>query len=159
MTDPTKRTYISVEGSERTPLPGAQMTGPTDPQEYVEVTLRLRSRAPQGALDDQVAALGAQPPRARTYLTPEQVAALYGADPADLARVEAFAREMGLTVVRSEAAQRLVVIGGTAQTLMDAFHVQLQQYSSPRGAYRGRMGPVQIPRGAAWHHRRRLRPG
>jgi kumamolisin len=145
MASPSNRTYVSVTGSERVPLPGAQVVGPTDPQETVEVSIRLRSRAASGALEAAVAALGAQSPAQRTYLTAEQVAATYGADPVDVDRVAQFARAQGLTVVRTDVAQRLVVVSGSAQTVMNAFQVQLQQYTSPRGNYRGRVGPVQLP--------------
>ena len=42
-------------------------------------------------------------------------------------------------------AQRTIVLSGTAQTVSAAFKVQLVQYSSPQGNYRGRVGPVQVP--------------
>jgi kumamolisin len=145
MTDPSSRAYVSVPGSDRTPLPGAQAVGPSNPNETVEVTIRVRSRSASGSLDAQIAAIGAQPPAQRTYLTPEQYAATYGADPTDMEHVMQFAREHQLTVVRSDGAQRVVVVSGPAHVVAGAFRVQLQHYTSPRGPYRGRVGPVQIP--------------
>src|SRR5262249_32345057 len=55
------------------------------------------------------------------------------------------AREHQLSVVRTDLAQRIIVISGTAQLVSAAFRVQLVDYTSPRGPYRGRLGPVQIP--------------
>jgi kumamolisin len=37
---------VPVPGSVRTPIPGAEVVGPVDPGEWVEVTVVLRRRAP-----------------------------------------------------------------------------------------------------------------
>lgn len=145
MAIPSYSTYVALPGSEREPAPGAQVVGPVDPNEQIEVTIRLRARASASDLAAQAAAMGAQPLEDRTYLTPEQYAALYGADQADVDKVVAFARVAGLTVVGTDLAARTVTVSGTAQAMEAAFHVELQQYTSPRGPYRGRVGPVQIP--------------
>jgi kumamolisin len=121
------------------------MVGPVDPTQAIEVTIRLRSRAAPGALEADVNALGAVPPAQRSYLTPEEFTARYGADPADVAKVTAFAHDAHLTVVQSDLGQRVVVLSGTAGEVSAAFRVELVQYNSPRGAYRGRVGPVQVP--------------
>src|SRR5262245_32014845 len=145
MTDSSSRAYVALPGSERQLVPGAQPVGPSDPLEVIEVTIRLRSRAPSGQLDAQVSALGAMPPAERTYLTSEQFAATYGADPNEMEQVAQFARENQLTIVREDLAQRTILVSGTAQVIAAAFQVELVQYTSPRGPYRGRLGPVQIP--------------
>src|SRR5262249_54840092 len=145
MSEETARPYVALPGSARQPIPGAQQIGPSDPAQVITVTIRLRSRAPSGQLTAQVDAMGAQPPAERTYLTPEQYEATYGADPAQMERVEQFARDNQLTVVKSDPALRTVVLSGTIAAFSQAFHVQLMQYSSPRGTYRGRVGPVQVP--------------
>src|SRR5215831_9104631 len=115
MTDASSRAYVALPGSERQLVPGAQPVGPSDPSEVIEVTIRVRSRAPSGQLDAEVAALGATPPAERTYLTPEQFAAIYGADPAEMELVAQFAREHQLAVVSTDLAQRTIVVSGTAQ--------------------------------------------
>jgi len=145
MADSPSQRYVALPGSDRTLIPGSQVVGPSDPSEVITVTIRLRSRAYQADLDAEVAALGATPPTERTYLTPEQYTAQYGADPAALQKVAQFARDHQLTVVRSDLAQRTIVLSGTAQVLSAAFHVNLVLYSSPQGNYRGRIGPVQVP--------------
>jgi kumamolisin len=145
MSDTDPRPYVALPGSERQLVPGAQEDGPLDPNETIEVTIRLRAHESDAQIDAEVAALGAQLPADRTYLTPDEYAARYGADPADVAKVEQFAQESHLAVIRSDLSQRIVVLSGTLQAVSAAFRVQLVQYTSPRGNYRGRVGPVQIP--------------
>jgi kumamolisin len=137
--------YVALPGSDRTLVPDSQAVGPVNPAEVIAVTIRLRSRAAAGDLDAALTALGTTPPADRTYLTPEQFAERYGADPAAMDKVAQFARDHQLTVVRSDIGQRTIVLSGTAQALSEAFKVQLVQYSSPQGQYRGRVGPVQVP--------------
>ncbi|HEV8192376.1 MAG TPA: S53 family peptidase [Ktedonobacterales bacterium] len=137
--------YVALPGSDRTLVPGSKAVGPVNPAEVIEVTIRLRPRASAGDLDAALTSLGSTPPAERTYLTPEQFAAQYGADPAAIDKIAQFARDHQLTVVRSNVGQRTIVLSGTAQALSEAFKVQLVQYSSPQGQYRGRVGPLQIP--------------
>jgi kumamolisin len=145
MANSSSRNRVSLPGSERKIVPGARVVGPNDPEEQIQVTIRVRSRASSGELDKAVAALGATPPSQRTYLTPEQYTARYGANPKDMETVAKFARDHQLTVVRSDRDQRTILISGTAAQLSSAFQVKLVRYSSPRGDYRGRLGPVHIP--------------
>jgi kumamolisin len=150
MTDPTPGSfpeYTALPGTERKLIPGSEVVGPVDPSELVSVSIRLRSRASSGDLEARVNALGVQPIGARTYMTQEEYAAAYGADPGDIARVEAFAHEHQLQVTRTDQAQRVVEVTGTAEAVSKAFDVKLIHYSSPHGGYRGRMGPVHVPSG------------
>ncbi len=133
-----------VPGSERAPLPGARVVGAADPNERIEVTVVLRraSDADQAAIDQ---VLKASSLKERKYLTREQLEAAQGADPADIAKVEAFAQEHGLDVVEVSQARRSVVLSGTVGALSTAFGVTLMKYEHPGGTYRGRTGPVQVP--------------
>src|SRR5689334_21992628 len=107
--------YVALPGSDRTLIPGSQVVGPVNRAEPVEVTIRLRSRAGSGDLEAALNKLGSTPPADRTYLTPEQFAEQYGADPAAIEKVAEFARAHQLTVVRSDVGQRTVLLSGTAQ--------------------------------------------
>lgn len=78
-------------------------------------------------------------------LTSTEFAAQHGADPADLAKVEEFARAHGLEVVRSSVPERSVVLSGTLEALTDAFRTEVELFESPRGSYRGRAAAIQIP--------------
>ena len=89
---------------------------------------------------------GRQPLRERRYLSRRDYTEAYGADRADLDAVAAFARRHGLHVRQSSAARRSVVLAGRADRMTDAFGTSLMRYHSPRGAYRGRTGPVRVPR-------------
>ncbi len=144
MTDPTSRQYVALPGSERKLVPGAHVVGPIDPNEVIQVTIKLRSRSSED-LDAAVNALGAQSPSERTYLTPQELEAKYGADPADTDKIVEFARQQHLQVVQVIPEQRTVILSGTAEQISQAFRVKLMSYDSPQGQYRGRLGPVHVP--------------
>jgi kumamolisin len=86
-----------------------------------------------------------QLPAKRQYLAREQYAASYGSDPADLAKVEAFARAHALVVVETSAARRSVFISGTAADFATAFGTTIEQYEHEGGSYRGRTGALTVP--------------
>ena len=44
MTDPTSQQYVALPGSERQLVPGAHAVGPVDPNEVIQLTIRVRSR-------------------------------------------------------------------------------------------------------------------
>jgi kumamolisin len=141
----TSPEYTPVHGSERKIVPGAEVIGPSDPAEVISVSIRLRPRTDGGELAALADAIGVQMPGARTYLSREEFAAKYGADPADMETVAEFAREHHLSVTRADQAQRVMVLSGTVAAVSSAFHVELIRYSSPIGEYRGRLGNVHIP--------------
>jgi kumamolisin len=115
----------------------------------MEVTVRVRSRAAAELLE-RVQDLSAWPPDARDQLSREEFAERFGADPADMARVEAFARAHDLAVVSSSLARRSVVLAGTAARLAAAFDVELMAYAHPGGGtFRGRQGAIYVPQDLA----------
>jgi len=123
---------IVLRGSEKRPVADAELVGDVHPDERIEVTVHVRRRAEL--------VLGSEP------LSREEFAARYGADPADLARVEAFARAHDLVVVHTSAARRSVLLAGTAAQLSSAFGVDLRLYAHPGGGtFRGRQGPISVP--------------
>jgi kumamolisin len=134
----------AVRGSERAALPGARPVGPVPKSERFEVTVRVRRRTPLQSL----AAKGFQAdqlPGKRNYLTREEYAASHGADPADLEKVEAFARAHGLVVVETSLARRSVFLSGTAADFDAAFGTTIEQFEHDGGTYRGRTGPLTVP--------------
>ena len=78
-------------------------------------------------------------------MTREQYAASYGSDPADLARVEAFAQAHGLVVVERSPARRSVFLSGTAANFAAAFGTTIEQYEHDGGTYRGRTSALTVP--------------
>ncbi len=133
-----------VRGSEHVSMPGARAVGPVPNDERFEVTVRVRRKTPlqSSAAKDFSAD---QLPGKRSYMTREQYAASYGSDPADLAKVEAFAQAHGLVVVEKSAARSSVFLSGTAANFAAAFGTTIDQYEHDGGTYRGRTSALTVP--------------
>ena len=142
---PSTKKGIPVRGSERTALKGARRVGAADPKERILVTVLVRRRPSAKDLSSAVEEISALRPQERKHLTHEEFAAVHGADPAELEKVEEFAHEHGLDVVEVSPAQRRLVLSGTVAAFSKAFGVSLARYKHPRGTYRGRTGPVRVP--------------
>ena len=134
---------IPLKGSERAPLSGSRAVGPADPTERVQVSVLLRRRGHQG-FRDRVRRL-ASGDRSVGHLAREDFARQFGAEPADIATVKAFAASHGLTVIQEHTGRRTVVLAGTVAQLEAAFGVRLERFEHPRGAYRGRQGAIHLP--------------
>jgi len=139
----TRKVQVPLSGSDRSPMAGAREIGPANPDERLEVSIRLRSRAGKNPPLNEAAL--AQPLEKRKLMTRHELEKKHGADPADIRKIEAFAREHGLTVVETSAARRAVVLSGTVSRMNAAFGVELKQFEHANGTYRGRTGPVHIP--------------
>jgi kumamolisin len=139
----TPKKSFALAGSERAPLQGAREIGPANPNEMVDVTIRLRSRAGKKPIvnPDEFT----KPVEKRTILSRKDFEQRHGADADSIARVEAFAREHKLIVKEKSAARRTVILSGTVAAMNAAFGVQLKTYEHPSGKYRGRTGAVQLP--------------
>jgi len=139
MADRKERTPLT--GSERAPIRGARDVGNADPNETIEVVLRVypvaRKEGGQLPLEGNVS----------RDMSREEYEATFGADPEDIKKIEEFAQENHLTVVEADAGRRIVVLRGTVKDFAAAFNVELRQYQYAGGTYRGRTGPVHIPAG------------
>ena len=127
---------IPLSGSERAPMAGASMVGPTDPNQIIDVSIVLKQRRElklehlQGKI-----------------LSHDEFASTYGADPENMKRVQTFASEHNLQVVEEANAigRRTVKVRGTVSNLEKAFSVTLNDYDHAKGRYRGRTGAIHIP--------------
>jgi len=132
-----------LTGSERSPMRGAREIGPANPNEQVEVTIRLRSRAGKKPI------VGTEnfrlQPSQRRVMSRDEFEKAHGADTGDIARIKTFANDHKLKVVDESPARRTVILSGTVANVNDAFGVQLKQYEHPSGRYRGRTGPIHLP--------------
>jgi kumamolisin len=137
------KNQLPLAGSERSPLEGAREIGPADPNESVDVTIRLRSRAGKKPIVDAAEFL--KPIEKRTVLSRKEFEQRHGADPDSIARVESFARQHKLTVKETSPARRTVILSGTVAAMNEAFGVELKEYDHPNGRYRGRTGPIHLP--------------
>src|SRR5689334_6205985 len=106
----TQKPRLAIRGSERTAPQGTEIGAP-DPNERIAVTVRLRRRTPlpDGASLESLSAAAAP----RHHVSHEEYAAAHGADPEDIAKVEEFAHEHGLTPVQTSIACRSVILAGT----------------------------------------------
>ncbi len=150
----TPRNVRQLEGSELRPALGARLIGPADETETLRVTIVLRRR-PNGPPVPAPAHYLHTPPSERARLSEPEFAARYGADPAEIERVAAFAGSHGLSVDETNAARRTVVVSGTVAQFNRAFNVTLQKYEHevarlPRSGrqtetYRGYDGFIHVP--------------
>jgi len=141
MSTPKKR--LPLAGSERAPMDGAREIGPANPNETVDVTIRLRSRA--GKKPIVSADTYTKPIEKRTILSRKEFEQRHGADPESIARVETFARQHKLTVKEKSPGRRTVILSGTVSAVNEAFGVELKEYDHPTGKYRGRTGSIHLP--------------
>ncbi len=144
---------VPIPGSARMIRRGARIVGYPRANAVIEVTVVLRPRsgevglaAARGYRLPQLAAtLGRQLPRERRHLTRAELAANFGASHEDLALVEAFAHQHGLSVASTNVGARTIKLRGTINAFSTAFQMPLAIYRSPQGLYRGRTGPVRVP--------------
>jgi kumamolisin len=135
---------VELKGSTRAAMPGGRDSGPTDPNQQIEVTVLLRRGSKPGEFP-AAAEMGAQLPSKRKYLSREEFARAHGASAADLEKIRAFATQYSLKVVSENPASRMVKLSGTAKAFNEAFGANLRRYEHPSGSYRCRTGALTIP--------------
>jgi kumamolisin len=133
---------FALPGSERSLPLDAQLVGPCSPTAIITVTLYLRAKNRE-ELQQRLEQLSQSHPS--EYLTAEQFADRYGADPADLDQVSSFAQRHGLQVIGTDSARRSVQLSGSISAMEAAFGVQLHDYRHRGSIYRLRQGPVHLP--------------
>ena len=143
----TSSKMIAISGSNRPPLTGATLLRKTDPNHSIKLSIYLRPN-PKTSTEaaSTIATLSAQPPQSRHYLSKAELAATFGADPAELQSVEDWAKSCKLKVLDADAGKRRVQVEGTVAAINKAFGVQLNDYRHPDGyEFRGREGSVLVP--------------
>jgi kumamolisin len=148
--------HVPLKGSERVVVSGAKVIGAANPDESLQVTVLLRSRAQaedaktrttKATATEKAAVESLLQKRAaeRQHLTREQFLAQRGALEEDLQKVEEFAHEYGLSISDANQAKGSVTLSGTVANFSKAFNVELLNYMHSDGSYRGRTGPIHIP--------------
>jgi kumamolisin len=137
--------FVVKNSAKRLPK-GSKVVGAANPDQHMEISLRIRAK-PGSVLDDaSLLALGAQPPSKRQYVSREEFAAKAGADPADVAKIDDFAHQHGLTVKSVHLESRTVKLTGTVKAFSAAFGVKLQNVKQKKGGtFRMRKGSVLVP--------------
>ncbi len=110
----------------------------------LEATLYLR-RKPSSTSLSSLSSLGAALPPQRRYLSRDEVADRFGADPADVTVVSEWAARNGFTLVSSDLARRAIVIRGAAAGWNRSFGVVLGRYSFGGATYIGHEGAPALP--------------
>jgi len=129
---------VPFPGSDRKPVTGAKKTGAVSKDEIITATVVLRRRHQQTI---------ALVPGAMGFRSRDEYGVVNGASAADLATIDDFAHEHGLTVSESHPNRRSVVLTGTASAMQEAFGTELSTYhAAERGlTYRGRTGTLTLP--------------
>jgi len=127
---------VQLPGSERQPI--GTKVGEIPPDEMIEISVILKPMA-----------RAAVPPAGGASMSRQEFAAKHGADPSTIAKVQAFAKEYGLTVSETAAERRTVKLEGTFDNMRRAFGVQMERYSHEGQAYRARTGSIQVPQDMA----------
>jgi kumamolisin len=133
---------ITLKGSERQALRGAQVISSADPAERLQVSVIVRRRDRAG-FASRVASLASG--QGEKCLSREEFARDHGASPEDLSAVRAFAAAQGLQVDDEHAGRRTVMLSGTVAQFSAAFHVKLDTLQHAQGNYRGRSGAIELP--------------
>lgn len=130
--------YAPLKGSSRS-VPSGNKVKASNLNEIIEVTVRLRRKAP---IDDYVKKTGS----GNKALERNEYGGKFGADAADIEKIKAFAHRNNLTVANISIPRRSVFLKGTIHHFSAAFKVNLSDYTDAKGkAYRGRTGHIQIP--------------
>lgn len=137
----SQQNFLPLPGSERQPVRGARLIQNSHPDQTIEVSIRLRSKA-EAQREEFKSAL--QKPGFQ-HIPRQDFEAAYGANPDDLKKIQQFANEYNLHVQQSDLARRTVVLSGTVADMQRAFNVQLKEYSHPEGNFRGREGAISVP--------------
>ena len=137
------RKFSVLSDSERKPVRGARLIHNSHPDQTIEVSIRLRSKAE--AKREELKSALAKP--GFKHMSRTEFESAHGADPADLNQIKKFAQEFGLKVheTGTELARRTVMVSGTVSNLQKAFNVELKEYSHPKGNFRGRVGAISVP--------------
>jgi kumamolisin len=132
-----------ISGSERHPVRGARLIHNSHPDQTIEISIRIRSKS-EAKREEFKRAL-AKP--GFKHMSRADYEKTHGADPADVEKIRKFAHEFGLKVheTGAELARRTVMLSGTVSSLQKAFHVELKEYSYPKGNFRGRVGSISMP--------------
>ena len=140
--------HVPLPGSQRQPYRNAKALGPCHPHERLQVTVVVK---PRQGVDQQALLQPYDESRSdglvgrRSAISRAEFVETNGAPPGDLAKVAAFAAAHNLSVVRSDAARRSVVLSGTVADCNAAFGVELEHFAYDDGTYRGRTGAVHVP--------------
>ena len=127
--------HVVLAGSARAMRPGARVLGIADPDEWIELTIKVRRKK-------------ALPEIGRAVVKPlsiKELEAQYGADATDMEKVRTVLTGFGVKVLKEEAVSCSIRAGARAEVWESIFQVRLFHYSHSEGNYRGRKGDLCVP--------------
>jgi kumamolisin len=128
-------THAVLAGSRRFNRSGTEILGRADANEWVEVTIKVRRKAP---LPEPVAG--------GTAMTREELGATHGAADGDLDKVQEVLGRFGLTLISRDAGTRVVKMAGTVEDLEQAFNLHLFRGRHEGHLFRSRQGDIYLPK-------------
>ncbi|MGO9110089.1 MAG: protease pro-enzyme activation domain-containing protein, partial [Thermoguttaceae bacterium] len=119
----------------------------SNPNQRIKLSIYARRNpSRQARALPSVGEINAALPGKRRYLTDAEFNEVYGADPADLKNIEAWAKVSSLKLLESSVPKRRVLLEGTVNEFSKAFSVQLNDYEHlETGPYGGREGKIYLP--------------
>lgn len=126
--------HVILHGSFREHPAGSVRAGDPAPDELIQLTLILRRRAEAPAPDSM-----------DQHLSHYELAQRYGADPADIRAVKAFALEHSFSIVSIDAAARSIGISGRIADLANIFGANLALTRVGDTVLRTRQGNLHLP--------------
>jgi kumamolisin len=141
------REMMAIPGSNRPAVPQAKLLKKSDPGSRIKVSIYVRQNptAPGKSLSP-LDELNSKLPAERRYLSGDEFNSTFGADPADLDKIAAWAKASKLKVLDRSVPKRRVLVEGTIGDISKAFGVQLNEYDHPEsGRFRGRVGQIHVP--------------
>ncbi|MFC0545220.1 S53 family peptidase [Kutzneria chonburiensis] len=126
---------VVLPGSTRPAAHGLTPAGTLDPSTVVTATVVLRRRA------ELPAGLVSGP----SVIGRQELAARYGADPADVQQVRTVLSGLGVDVVAEDLASRRLSVRGDLAALHQAFGVSLEAVSMDGARRRHRVGSLEVP--------------
>src|SRR5260221_985057 len=145
---PNKPTeMIAITGSTRRAVPEAKLMKKSDQTDRIKVSIYARQNpAAPGKNPLAPDAMNNTLPGQRHYLSDEEFNSTFGADPADLDKIAAWAQTNKLKVLERSVSNCRVLVEGTIGDISKAFNLQLNEYEHPKtGRFRGRVGEVHVP--------------
>ncbi|HEV2479342.1 MAG TPA: S53 family peptidase [Puia sp.] len=133
--NPGMATHALLAGSTRAMRPGARVLGVADPDEWIEVTIKVRRKKALPEVGKTVA----------KPLSIQDLEAQYGADAADMEKVRTVLTGLGAKVLKEDAVSCSIRAGARAQVWESVFQVKLFHYAHVEGNYRGRKGDLRVP--------------
>ena len=128
-------THAVLAGSMRAARPGAKVLGVADPDEWIELTIKLRRKK---ALPEMGKAV-AKP------LSMQELESQYGADAADIDKVKTVLTGFGVKILKEDALSCSIRAGARAEVWESVFQMRLFHYAHSDGNYRGRKGDLRVP--------------